>query len=84
MSFFSNFFVLFVLAGILTRILNHFLKKKVKSSTAVNVSAVLALIFTGPILVIFLGFDVAIAEYATSLLAWLIIDHLWELGKRRE
>lgn len=82
-SYFYNFFSLIIITGIVTRILNYFLKKKLPDREAVNLSVFLALILMGPFVAYLLGFDVAIAEFAAALFIWTIIDNLWIEFKKK-
>ena len=83
-SFFKNFIVLIIIAGVITRILKYFLGKKMDQKSAAIAAALITLVVTGPIVVIFLGFDVAVTEYGVALFLWWLADLLWIDSKRRK
>jgi len=83
MNFFRNFIVVFIIAGILTRITGWILKKRVTKITSAYLSFLIIVIITVPISAITIGWDVAVAEYVVSLLIWLIIDLLRANASRR-
>jgi hypothetical protein len=76
MHIFRDLLVLVILTGIITRILIHFFKKNRKEKEAVHISYLITLIVMGPISILLLGFDVAIAEFSIALIVWYIYDIL--------
>lgn len=76
MAFFRDFLVLAVTIGIVTRLIIYFLKRKVSEKDAVSIAFLATLVILGPIAVVILGFDVAIAEFTIALIAWYIYDLL--------
>jgi hypothetical protein len=76
MHIFKNFIVVMILTGIFTRIINFYLRKKIKRLTAAYVTFLISLVFIAPLASAFVGFDVAVAIYVFSLLAWLLFDLL--------
>ena len=74
MVFFLDILVLFILIGVVTQTILYFAKKKWEEKTAIIIAIVGSLILLGPIAVVVLGFDVAIAEFMLALIVWYIFD----------
>lgn len=80
-AFFSNFIVVVVLIGALTRVLNLVLSKKINREYIATFAISILILF--PLVSIFLGFDLAISTYLPTLLVWLLIDHIYyQVGKK--
>ena len=71
---FLNFIVVIILMGVLTRISNFLLKRKVKRPYFITFFVCLA--FVIPLVSLTLGFDAAISMYLIASIVWLLIDHL--------
>lgn len=76
MALFRDFLLIVILVGIVTRLLTYLFKKKMREKDAIAFSFIITLLIGGPIAILLLGFDVAIAEFTISLIAWYVYDLL--------
>ena len=77
MYIFKNFIVVFIITGVVTRLINfYFKKKKFKREIYSYISFFIALIVITPITSLTIGFDVTVAIYFFSLIVWLIFDNI--------
>lgn len=74
MWIFSNFIVVFILMGLFTRLVKHFVKKRFDRQMVPYITFGIAFIIFGTLAALFLGFDVAISEYVVVLLVYLFYD----------
>jgi len=76
MQFFRDFIIVSVIVGITTRLGIWLFNKKLDEKTSMAISYFLTMVIIGPIAVVYLGFDVAIAEFVLSVIMWSIFDLL--------
>ncbi len=76
MALFRDFLLIVILVGITTRLLTYLFKKKMGTRDAVSLSFFITLVIGGPIAILAVGFDVAIAEFTISLIGWYVYDLL--------
>jgi len=74
MAVFKNFFFVFIIVGVLTRISNHYFAKLVPKTLVLHLSHITCGIIVCSLAVKVVGFDVAIAEYVISFIVWYIFD----------
>ena len=83
MGIFKDFFVVVILAGIVTRFFNYVFSKFLKDDlTVIYVSSISSAILTCSLAGFFVGFDVVIAEYLLSFLIWFTFDII-RVGAKR-
>lgn len=83
-AFFKNFIVVFFVTGILTRLTNYILQKKFLIQGYFYLSFGIAFIFFVPLMVWYVGFDVAVSEYVLTLIIWLLIDIMHSQAKKEK
>lgn len=77
MHFFRDFVVVVIVVGVCLKVALWLYSKIMERKYAFYLSYVTVLVILGPIAVVLLGFDVAIAEFAITLIMWGIFDLLW-------
>jgi hypothetical protein len=80
----KNYFFAFIVSGVLTRISFYFYRKNCNQVTSAYLSLISVGIFLIPIMSYIIGFDIAVAEYLSSLLIWLIYDLLRKNAKKEK
>lgn len=80
MFLFKNFIVIFILVGLLSRLLN-FLFFRFFKINAIYISYLCLIIVFCPLMAFFVGFDTAVSEYVPSILIWFFFDFIRKKGK---
>ena len=76
MQIFSNLFFIFLIIGIISRVLDWLLFKysNIEKKVSIYVAMIITILITAPLVAIFVGFDVLISSYLLAILLWLLID----------
>jgi len=76
MQILSNLFFIFLIIGIISRVLDWLLFKysSLEKKVSIYVAMIITILITAPLVAIFVGFDVLISSYLLAILLWLLID----------
>ncbi len=76
MQIFSNLFIIFLIIGIISRLLDWLLLKysSLEKKISIYISMIITMVITAPLVAIFVGFDVLVSSYLLAILLWLLID----------